>query len=127
LATVGWKAEEPPRVNEMAGQLQQYKENFSSSLKSAFQLWKGCLKNPKTCLKNWIDPTPHLYRPVSQLLGENVPLLKRDGKHTTVVGMEKIPWCKRQGYINYKEKHSQKTVVPGNCCTSLQWAMHQTK
>jgi len=68
-------------VNEVAAHLWQYEDNLSS-FPQAWISVVDSLKNQKICsksyLKNWIGPTSHLYRPVPQLLGEIMPLLKRD-------------------------------------------------
>jgi len=52
LAARGWKEEEAPTVNEVAGQLWQYEDLSPLLYAPVSQLWKGCLKNLKTCLKN---------------------------------------------------------------------------
>ncbi|KAK4829624.1 LOW QUALITY PROTEIN: hypothetical protein QYF61_005751 [Mycteria americana] len=65
LAILTCKDGEGQTADELAGQLWQYKESLSSSLMSAVEKLVQ-LSNSKR-----IDPTPHLYRPVSQLLGRS--------------------------------------------------------
>jgi len=70
-------------VNEVAGQLWQYADNLSSSCISAVERLSKKIQKPvrKTVQKKWIGLTAHLYGLVSQLLGENMPLLKRVGTY----------------------------------------------
>ncbi|GAB0208177.1 ubiquitin carboxyl-terminal hydrolase 4 [Grus japonensis] len=79
LAVIDWKSEEAPTVDEVAGRLWQYEDSLSSSLISAVEKLLGSFNNSaRMC------PTPHLYRPVFQLLGVSVPLLQRgdiEGTH----------------------------------------------
>jgi len=72
-------------VNEVAGCLQQYEDSISFSLEVYISVVERLSEKSENLfekrLKNWIRPTLHLYRPMSQLLEETVLLLKRNGKH----------------------------------------------
>ncbi|GAB0207260.1 hypothetical protein GRJ2_003191600 [Grus japonensis] len=63
LAVIDWKSEEAPTVDEVAGRLQQYEESLSSSSR----LWRNCPRMSGNSKRIYL--TPHLDRPVLQLLG----------------------------------------------------------
>ncbi|GAB0209771.1 ubiquitin carboxyl-terminal hydrolase 4 [Grus japonensis] len=83
LAVIDWKSEEAPTVDEVAGRLRQYEESLSSSLVSAVEKLSQDIQQ----LKEDISYSPHLYRPVLQLLGASVSQLERgdtEGAHHEV-------------------------------------------
>jgi len=106
LAVLAQK-EVAPTVNEVAGQLQQYKENLSSSLQARIsaverlsvkskklfkklsweatnskrRTWRNCPGRSSNSKR--ICPISHIYRLVSWLSGVSVPLLKREDIEST--------------------------------------------
>ncbi|GAB0206883.1 hypothetical protein GRJ2_003153900 [Grus japonensis] len=95
LAVIDWKSGEAPTVDEVAGRLWQYEESLSSSLVSAVEKLSQDVRQ----LKEDISYSPHLYRPVSQLLGggsQQLTLLEAEvsltgnewQKHPIVTGPE---------------------------------------
>ncbi|GAB0207692.1 hypothetical protein GRJ2_003234900 [Grus japonensis] len=106
LAVIDWKSEEAPTVDEVAGRLRQYEESLSSSLVSAVEKLSQDVRQ----LKEDISYSPHLYRPVLQLLGV-------EEKDNRVYWTVWIPWPGTSDPQEYKalvDTGAQCTLMPSS-------------